>query len=63
MNIKMIWLEMAEYGDMGRFGEIPELETGHFVDDDGIVTEVIEDIEGRSADVADKVSVFLMGVE
>ena len=31
----MVGFELAEDGDMGRFFEVPELETREFVDDDG----------------------------
>ena len=41
MDVEMIWLEMANYGDVGGLIKIPELETGHFVNYDGILGKVI----------------------
>ena len=41
MNIEMVWFEMSDDGNMGGFGEIPELETGHFVDYNGGGLEVV----------------------
>ena len=59
----MIGLELTEDGDMGGFFEVPELKTRHFVDDDGSWLELVKNIEGRDADVADKVGVFIFGIK
>jgi len=35
VDIEMVGFNLADDGDMGRFLEVPELEAGHFVDNDG----------------------------
>ena len=43
--------------------EIPELETGQFIDDDGLWREFVKNINGWSTDVADEVGVFVVGIQ
>ena len=54
---------MADDGDVGGFLEVPELETGEFVDYYRTICELVEDVESRGADVAYKISVFTFSVE
>ncbi len=58
----MIWLEVTENGDVGRFVEVPKLKTGELVDNDGGWFKIVENVEGGRTDVADKMGVFVMGV-
>lgn len=41
VDVKVVGFELTDNGDMGRFFEIPELETGHFVDDDRFWSELV----------------------
>ena len=63
VHIEMVRFELTDNGDVRRFFEIPELEARHFVNDDGAGGEGIEDIYGRLADIADEVSVAILGIE
>ena len=63
MDIEMIWLDLADDGDVWGFLQMPKLEGRELVNDDGIFGEAIEDLDGWSADVADEVSVVTFGVE
>ena len=63
MDIKMVWLDGADNGYMRGFIEVPELETGEFVNDYRGGLKLIENIEGGDADIADKMSVEVLGVE
>ena len=59
----MIRFDGANDGDVWRFFEIPELETTHFVDNDGIRFQSIKRFNSWGADVADEIGIFMMGVE
>ena len=61
--VEMVGLELTDNGDMRRFFEIPELETRHFVNDNRVGGEGIEDIQSGFADVADEVGVAAFGIE
>ncbi len=62
MDIEMVRLDLSDNRDGRGFFEIPELETGHFVNYDGILSKAVENIEGGRADVADKINIFAFGV-
>jgi len=59
----VVGLQLANDGDVGGLIEIPELETGHFVDHDGVGGEAVEDVDGWGADVADEIGSFVVSVE
>ena len=63
MDVEVVGFKMTKYGDVGGFVEIPELETGHFINDDGSFGKIVENIEGGGTDVANEIGVFTMGVE
>lgn len=63
MNVEVVWLDGTNNGDMWRFFKIPELETAHFVNDDGIFSETIQDFNGWHADIADKICVGIFGIK
>ena len=63
VDIEVVGLQMADDGDMGRSLKVPELKTREFVDNDGICRELVENVEGGGADVADEVSVSTLGIE
>ena len=54
--------DVADDGDVWGFVEIPELETRHFVDDDGVLGELVEAVDSGFADVAYEVGVLVVGV-
>ena len=58
VDVEMIGFDAKNDSNVRGFLEIPELEAGKFVNDDGICGEAVEDVEGRDADVADEMSVF-----
>lgn len=59
----MVWFKPAEDGDMGGFFEVPELETGKFIDYDGVGGQIVEDVEGGNTDIADEVRILVEGLE
>ena len=59
----MVGFDLADNGDMRRCFKVPKLETGHFVNHNRGGLKVVENFDGRSADVADEISVFARGVQ
>ena len=41
MNVKMVGFQMANDGDMRGFFEIPKLEAGHFIDNNGVSGKIV----------------------
>ena len=62
VDVEMIGLQLADDGDVWGFVEIPELETRHFVDDDGILGELVEAVDSGLADVAYEIGILVVGV-
>ena len=44
MNVEVVGFEVSNDGDMRRFLKVPKLKTRKFVDDDGVVSELIKNI-------------------
>ena len=63
MDVEVVRLDGADYGDVRRFFKIPELETAHFVNDNGIFSETIQSFNGWHADIADKICVGIFGIK
>ena len=59
VDVEVIWLDVADDGDVRRFGDIPKLEAGHFTDDDGMLGELVEYFDGRDVHIADEIDIFV----
>ena len=63
VDVQVVGFDLADNGDMWGIFKVPKLKTGHFVNHNRGGFKVVEDFDGRSADVADEIDIFARGVE
>ena len=54
VDVEVVWLDVENDGDMRRALEVPELEAAELIDDEIAGADLVEDVEGGMADVADQ---------